>query len=61
MSVYDRLGNKIKSLLEESQEPGSHSVVWDGKNQNGSEVTPGLYVVRIETPEEFSIVKTIKR
>ena len=61
VSVYDRLGNKIKSLLEESQEPGSHSVVWDGKNQNGSEVTPGLYVVRIETPEEFSIVKTIKR
>ena len=61
VSVYDKLGNKIRSLLEESQAPGHHSVVWDGTYQNGAQATPGLYVVRIETTKESTIVKIIKK
>lgn len=61
VSVYDKFGNKVKLLLEEPQAPGNHSVVWDGKYQNGVEATPGLYVIRIDTPEGSGIVKIIKR
>ena len=61
VTVYDKFGNKVKLLLEEPQAPGNHSMEWDGKYQNGVEATPGLYVIRIDTPEGSSIVKIIKR
>ena len=61
VSVLDKIGNKVRSLLQEFQQPGIHSVVWDGTYQNGAQATPGLYVVRIETPEYSATVKIIKR
>ncbi len=62
VSVYDNLGNKVKSLVhEEFQSPGSHSVVWDGNNENGRQAMPGLYVVRIETGLQSKVVKVIKK
>ena len=30
--IYDILGNKIKTLLNEYKESGSHEIIWDGTN-----------------------------
>lgn len=60
VNVYDKLGNKVRSLVQESQGPGIHSVVWDGNHQNGRQATPGLYVIRIETALKSTAVKVIK-
>ncbi|WP_276371013.1 T9SS type A sorting domain-containing protein [Chryseolinea sp. H1M3-3] len=61
VSVYDNLGNKIKSLVHEKiQSHGYHSVVWDGNNESGLQAMPGLYVIRIETGSQSKIVKVIK-
>jgi hypothetical protein len=60
VNVYDKLGNKVRSLVQESQVSGVHSVVWDGNHQNGRQATPGLYVIRIETALKSTAVKVIK-
>ena len=51
--VFDRTGRRVASLLE-SIESGSQRVVnWDGSNDNGQILKPGIYVVYLEvgTPE----------
>jgi len=51
--VFDRTGRRVASLLE-SIESGSQRVVnWDGSNDNGQILKPGIYVIYLEagTPE----------
>ena len=51
--VFDRTGRRVATLLE-SIESGSQRVVnWDGSNDNGQILKPGIYVIYLEvgTPE----------
>ena len=51
--VFDRTGRRVASLLE-SVGSGSQRVVnWDGSNDNGQILKPGIYVIYLEvgTPE----------
>ena len=51
--VFDRTGRRVASLLE-SIESGSQRIVnWDGSNDNGQILKPGIYVIYLEvsTPE----------
>ncbi|MCX6164600.1 MAG: T9SS type A sorting domain-containing protein [Ignavibacteriae bacterium] len=51
LSVYDILGNKIMSLVNQKQEAGSYSVDFDG-----SKLSSGTYIYKIET-SDFSSTK----
>jgi hypothetical protein len=48
LSVYNVLGQKIRVLVDEHQSAGYKSVVWDGKDSQGQELTTGVYFYRIE-------------
>ena len=51
--VFDRTGRRVASLLE-SVEGGSQRVVnWNGHNDNGQILKPGIYIIYLEvsTPE----------
>jgi hypothetical protein len=54
--VYNILGQKVRTLLEEYQKAGRHRVLWDGRNEKGKEVSSGIYLYRIKT-SEFSQTK----
>ncbi|HSD63519.1 MAG TPA: LamG-like jellyroll fold domain-containing protein [Ignavibacteriaceae bacterium] len=45
--VYDILGRKIKTLLNENTHVGYHSVVWDGTNDYGNRVSTGIYFYQL--------------
>jgi hypothetical protein len=47
--IYNILGQKVKTLVEDEVLPGIYEIVWDGKNDKGSEVTSGIYFYRLET------------
>lgn len=47
--IYNILGQKVKTLVEEKVLPGIYEIVWDGKNDKGNEVTSGIYFYRLET------------
>lgn len=48
IAVYNILGQKVKTLLDETQTAGRRQVVWDGKNDRGEAVSSGIYFYRIE-------------
>lgn len=46
--IYDCTGRKIRNLMGGLMEAGRYSVIWDGKDDNGKRVTPGVYLYRLE-------------
>jgi hypothetical protein len=47
VEVFDVLGRKVKTLVDEEQPAGSYHVVWDGENSQGQEVGTGIYFYRL--------------
>ncbi len=48
ITVYDMLGNKIKTLVSQIMEPGLKSVTWDSKDDSESLVSSGVYFYSIQ-------------
>lgn len=59
LEVYNILGQKIRTLLDQSQPAGSYHLIWDGKDQNGIEMTSGLYFYRIQTGSFTTVRKML--
>ena len=43
LEIYNIKGQLVKTLVSTSQEAGLHSVAWNGKDSNGSDVSSGIY------------------
>ena len=54
--VYDLLGKQVRSLINQTVEAGYHQVEWNGRNDNGVQVSSGIYIYRFRA-ESFSQVK----
>jgi len=51
LTVYDMLGRQVRTLVQGSQSGGSRYVTWDGTDDAGAAVPPGMYTYRLETAE----------
>ena len=49
VSVFNSLGQKIRTLVSRDLTSGLHSVVWDGRDRNGAAVASGVYISRLAT------------
>ncbi len=56
LEIYNLLGQKVVTLVNQEIEAGVHQVVWDGKDNQGNKVSSGVYFYRIKT-DNFSEVK----
>ena len=52
LEIFDILGRRIRTLVDETQSPGKYSVLWDGLNDSGQPVAAGVYFSRL-TASEF--------
>ena len=48
LQVYNLLGQQTRTLVNQSQPPGMHSAVWDGKNDIGRMASSGIYIYRLQ-------------
>jgi predicted extracellular nuclease len=48
LSVYDVLGRIIRSFDKQEYTPGRYIINWDGKDNNGSYVSSGIYIYRMK-------------
>lgn len=49
LAVFNILGEKVKTLVNANQKPGTYSIHWDGKDENGKRVASGIYLYRLKT------------
>lgn len=48
LKIYDILGRRVRTLLEERQYAGRYTVSWDGHDEAGQPVGSGLYIYRLQ-------------
>jgi hypothetical protein len=47
LEIYNLLGQRVKTLVNDYQSPGSHRIFWDGKNDQDKAVASGIYFYRL--------------
>ncbi|MCK4322561.1 T9SS type A sorting domain-containing protein [candidate division WOR-3 bacterium] len=51
IAVYNVLGARVKSLLNDKQNAGIYTITWDGRDKNGNKLPSGFYFLRLEAGE----------
>jgi predicted small secreted protein len=59
LEVYNLLGQRVRTMVNDHQEAGRHQVIWDGNNDTGSPVASGIYIYRFRTGNYSRIFKMI--
>jgi photosystem II stability/assembly factor-like uncharacterized protein len=49
LTIYNTLGQEVKTVVNENQGPGDYSVVWDGRDNTNRLVGSGTYIYRLQT------------
>ena len=47
LSIYNILGEKVATLVNEVQTPGKHTAEWDGRNRYSINLPSGLYIIKL--------------
>ena len=48
LTVYNMLGQEIRSLVDDSRTPGYYQAVWNGLTDRGSPAASGIYFARLQ-------------
>jgi len=52
LSVYDAAGRRVRALVRGGRDAGEHLAVWDGRDDAGRPVGPGVYFCRLRAGGE---------
>lgn len=55
--IHDLAGRRVKTLLNRTLEAGTHTVRWNGRDDDGRSASAGVYLVRVTTGEEKAVKK----
>ena len=59
LTIFDVSGRRVRTLVRETQEPGAHEVVWDGRNDGGRQAAAGVYFYRLSAGRSSRVRKMV--
>ena len=59
ITIYDLLGRQVTTLINQTQDAGYKSVIWDATNDYGKPVSAGIYLYQIHTGQYISTKKMV--
>ncbi|TKJ40838.1 hypothetical protein CEE37_07705 [candidate division LCP-89 bacterium B3_LCP] len=60
ISVFNLLGQEVRSLFEGLVPPGNHRFTWNGRDDAGVDQAAALYFIRIDNGQSVETLKTLK-
>jgi hypothetical protein len=57
ITIYDINGRLIKVLANEQMQPGNHQLIWNAKDEKGSPVVAGVYLLKLQTGNYTEVKK----
>ena len=48
ITIYNMLGRQVRTIINQTQNAGYKSVIWDATNDYGKPVTAGIYLYQIQ-------------
>ncbi len=49
LTIYNILGQHVRTLINASYAPGKYQVTWDGRDERGGSVASGIYLYRLQS------------
>jgi hypothetical protein len=59
LCIYDVAGRLIRTLMNDHKGTGSHQVTWDCRTDDGRQVGPGVYFVRMQQLQDVTVKKML--
>ncbi len=59
MMLYDVTGSEVRMLVHEVKSAGGYTVSWDGHDDMGRRVSPGVYFVTLETDRSRAVERIV--
>ena len=59
LEIFNVVGQKVKTLLNEKLPAGEHRIVWNATNENGARVASGIYLYRLRVDAESQTRKMV--
>lgn len=59
LAIFNVLGQKVSTLIDEFMEAGQHKISWDGSHFSGQKVVSGLYFYQLKTEDEIICKKML--
>lgn len=59
LMIFNSMGQKIRTLVNQEQNQGRYIAFWDGRNEQGAEVSSGIYLYKLMTSEFVQTKKLI--
>ena len=59
ITIYDMLGRQVKTLINQNQDAGYRSVIWNATNNYGEPVSAGIYLYQIQAGEYMQTKKMV--
>ena len=59
LTVFNALGQKVRTLVQGVELAGAHAVRWDGRDESGVGVAGGMYFYRLEVGELRAVRKMV--
>jgi len=59
LKIYNILGQKVRTLVDEPKGAESFKVIWDGKDDEGEDVTSGIYFYQLSAEDRTRTKKMV--
>jgi len=59
LTIHNLIGQSIRTLVQGYQSAGTHSAVWEGKNESGRDVAGGIYLYRLRVGDQVLTRKMV--
>ncbi|MBD3376283.1 T9SS type A sorting domain-containing protein [candidate division KSB1 bacterium] len=59
LTIYNGLGQSVRTLVDRFQQNGQYRIQWNGKNELGNNVPSGLYLCRLQLDKDITVRKML--
>ena len=59
ITIYNLLGQKVRTLVDEYQDAGYRLINWDGKEDQGKQAATGIYFYQIKAGNLSTVKKMV--
>ena len=59
IKIYNLHGQMVSTLVDEYQDRGDYSCIWNGIDFQGTDLSTGVYVIKMETKQGITARKTV--
>ena len=59
LAIYNTTGQKVRTLTRGAHDAGTYSIAWDGKDDRGTDLATGVYMLTLSTPSARALQKML--